>query len=280
MVDGQLVPNELSGETLPGMWSDNFVLSASDESSIQGVLVDWDGSGVSVETSLDGETWELAARGESVMLVSPDTDVEDEELQIRVVFDPLVNSPYLNNLNVVGVTTSSVESQTGRDISWIGPVAMGREYLPIENHSLWGATIPSGSGVRISADPSDEPEPIRTVEMWVRIWGMPDVISIPGQTYLNGGVSAIIPGAWTLLHQVLNEDIDGELEILAVSGSFQLGSLVIYPEALTSEQVKGIALEYSNSTPLRVESSGSISITSSASSVTAYAHDWVIEESG
>lgn len=281
VVDDRLVPQFDNNISMAGHWIDNFIMSSTEETSIYGVSLNWDGRGATVEVSLDGETWTAAERGRNIDIIPEGFDPTDKDLYIRVSFPGGIENDdsYLDNLNAVGIISPMTEQVDGRSVTFDN-ASPEREYSPLLLHDNWGVEIGVGGSVTISVDQTEEESTYRSAEVWVkRLSSGPVTFSLSGLTYVDaeqGGIDLPV-GQWRLIHIVTNTDMDAPF---VISGNAQVGQVALYEQSLTSDDVKGILNQYAGNEQINIVGLESISIEKPAQAVKIYAHDWAIQSSG
>jgi hypothetical protein len=255
---------------IEGYWQVVVPLDVSDDTTIDGVLIDWVGDGVGVETSLDALTWNAVSRGTYTPDITNDFNPTDEVLLLRVTFDQNNFDAYLQSLTVTGIA-DKFASGLGIDITYNNSYP---QYGMPEMSSLWGTRI--GTSIVITST-LDTPA-IRTIELWVEpnTAGSYDLGLAGATVYQNGDLStADLTDKWTLVHYVLPLNLSGPVTI-NIPG--QVGSIVTYSTALSANEVNDIYLDYSGVTRFSLSSTSTAQISSSAQEPDLYAYDWA--ESG
>lgn len=282
IVDGQLQPLFDGDTSVPGQWLDSFTLGTVDEgTTIHGVSMNWDGTGMTVEASLDGTSWELVKRGINLSIIPPGFDPNQKELQLRVKFPGGIvdDESFLDNLNVIGIKNNVAPKVAGRTITFTNAY-QERDYPPLRLHDNWGAEVGTGGSIVIGAD-ADESVPARTVEVWLRrASSTPITFSFSTSNLYYDGVagSGNTPiGQWVLVHAVATANITGPITI---GGASQIGAVGIYDTVLSATDVAKIYAQYTRTEPLKVDDSDTIMVSESAIPVKIYAHDWTIDAAG
>lgn len=279
--DDRLVPQFDGDVSIHGEWLDTFALSTANTTSVYGVAFNWDGIGANIEVSLDGTTWEAVQRGVKVETIPAGFDPTNKVLLVRVTFPGGITNDesFLDNLNAVGLLTSTAPSVAGRVVSYVG-ATQEREYAPLTLHENWGVEIDAGGTVTISADTSDEASPARTLELWIKATGATNpTVSMTGTTYINGvaGSTTLPVDQWVLMHIVAAANVTGSITI---NGPAQVGQVGIYETALSASDVAGLYAQYVGTNTLRVGDNSLVQVAESANPVKIYAHDWSIQSSG
>src|SRR5690606_17402888 len=280
VLNDRLVPQMADEVSLTGQWIDNFVLGATDATSIYGVVPNWDGEGATVEASIDGSTWEVLSRGRKISSIPEGFNPKDKSMLVRVSFSGgIPNDPsYIDNLNMVGILSSPGTTGAGRIVSYDNS-SPEREYVPLALHDNWGAGISDDGTVTISVDPNSDAPPVRTIELWIKRVGTAPSISMSGTTYINGQSSStdIPDGRWSLIHIVSASNITGDI---IISGPCQVGGANLYDYAFTASDVLRNYRMYSVSDILKVTDNSTVQVLKSQQRVSIYAHDWSIISSG
>lgn len=82
-----LAPEFVNGYSVPGTWRSSVDLyDASSPNTIQGVNLNWDGTGATVKVSVDGTTWETVTRDTNISTVPPGFNPTGKELFVEVSF--------------------------------------------------------------------------------------------------------------------------------------------------------------------------------------------------
>ena len=267
------------GVSLPGSWTISVPLDASDSASIYGAMVSWVGSGVSVESSVDGTTWAPVEDGSLVTSIPTGYDPTGKDLQVRVNFaGGLAEDPaYLESLTIRGYEDNLVESTSIRQVNVTHPAVLHKNYEPNLYRDDNGVYLDGGS-VTIGADSSLDPLPVRTLELWIKpISGAP-TISVDGTKYRNGAPDSTMPvGEWSLVHITSATDIAGSI---TVSGDAIVGQATLYPSELSATDVASLWSSYIGRTFVRFSDVETIGLSEGVAPTKIYAHDWAIDSAG
>jgi hypothetical protein len=281
-LNDELVPQFVSDTSVAGQWSTSVSLDALESSTVYGVVVDWTGVGVTIETSLDGTTWTAATRGQKISNISEGTTSAGKVLQIRATFPGSIlnDESYLSRLSVVVLNTGQSSYRNGRTVTYhlSNP---NESTVPYEFNDVHSAFIASGGSITISADASADNTPIKTVEVWVKpssnysgSFGLAN-----SAVYQNGqpGTTTLTAGQWVIYHVVLSSFITGGITI-DIPGN--VGRVVTYPTTLTAQNISDLYSSYFRSNPVRVGDSSTITITEPTTAADIYAYDWAITGAG
>lgn len=278
--DGGLIPQFENDTSVSGEWLTIFDIASSDTTSIYAVVPFWDGEGVVVEASLNGEDWEVLERGQNIELISPGMDPTDELLQVRVSFPGGIvdDDSYIESLNLVGVTNSNINQVNGRVVSLFPPATIRHTRPVIEMSDDWGVDLAGG---RLTIEGLGDYD-IGTQEFWLKRTSDSTITMSPvgGQIYLNGrpaNIDDLAEGEWTLVHIKRTTPIPGDIYIY---GNVVIGQAAVYEEPLDDETILDIYLSYTGKLRAFAVDDSSISMTEYPSAVDIYAHDWSITGAG
>lgn len=281
VVDDQLVPQFNADTSLAGSWTTTIPLTAADTTSMYGVSFDWEGSGVLIEASLTGTTWETVVRGVGLNIIPVGFDPTGKDLIVRVSFaGGIIDDPsYIDNLSLLAFRTGIPPILSGRTITF-SKAYQQKHHLPVEMQDQWGAEILSGGSITIGADTTSAAVQPRTVAIWIK----PTSTTLPtftltGTKYQDGVANsgALMVGKWTLLHFVEAANITGSIKI---TGPAQVGQVTLYDTALSAGTIANISAAYSKANSLLAGDSSVIGVTQSPAGATIYAHDWAIVGAG
>lgn len=275
----QIEPHYVNDLSEAGSWTASIPLDAQDDTSIYGVMVEWTGDSVTVETSLDGVTWTAAVSGNLVTNIPNGFNPTGKDLQIRVKFAsglPL-GQGYLESLHVIGFRNNNIENISARPVTVTYPAVVRGDYEPNLYRDDNGADLRGGT-LTIGMDTSDVPDPVRTVEFWVKPVSGTVTITPAGTQYRNGVSDTSLPvGEWSLVHVVASADITSTI---TVSGDAIVGQATLYPDTLTAADIDFIWKSYTGRTSTRILDTSTVSVTEKATSAVIYAHDWAIDSAG
>lgn len=281
-INDQLTPQFSNGISLPGVWTNTIPLSVSSNSTMYGVMVDWDGFGATVDVSLDGTTWETMTRGGKPSTISEGTTTAGKILFIRVTFNGNAadDDSYIDNLRVVAFNTGVITTNTQRTLTLVKGIPQ-HDHEVLEYNDNWGAMLNAGGSLTISADPSAEALPIRTLEVWIKQTNTTaPAISAAGTTYYNGSPTGTLrAGEWALMHVVFNANVT---DTLTISGQCQIGQLAVYPTALSATNIADVYASYtgSGSSVIAVGDASAIVVQEPTDASNIYAYDWSINAAG
>lgn len=275
----QIEPSYKDDISLEGYWTTAVPLDAQEDLSIYGVMVSWSGSGINTEVSLDGVTWTPAVSGELVSIIPNGFDPTDKDLRIRVNFEGgLPDDPsYLESLTVIGYRNNTIDTISARDVTVGHPAVIRGDFEPNLYRDDNGVSL-HGATMTIGTDTSEEPEAMRTLELWIKPLAGSPTINIAGTKYRNGSADSTLPvGEWSLVHVVSATDITSTI---TVSGSAIIGQATLYPDALTPDDIDFIWKSYTGRTAIRLLDGTAVGVSESAAPVSIYAHDWAIDSAG
>lgn len=265
--------------SINGTWKTSVPLDSTGATSIYGVALQWSGSGVDVDVSLDGTTWTSATSGQLVSIVTSGMNPTGKDMSIRVTIDGgIVNDPaYLDSIRVIGFLDNTFANGMGRTITVSSPAVLREDYEPAFYRDDNGVSLHGGS-LTIGLDTSAEPKATRTLEAWVKpISGVP-TFSITGTQYRNGVTDSTLPlGQWSLVHIVAASDLASSI---VISGDVIVGQVSIYPTALTAGNVFYIWQSYTGKPVVSFSDSSATTVTEPATPVLIYAHDWSVDGGG
>lgn len=265
--------------SVAGNWKIGLPLDNSGASSIYGVALQWSGSGMTVDVSLDGTTWTPAVNNQLVSIIPSGYNPTGQDMHIRVSFaGGVVNDPgYLDSIRAVGFLDNTFANGMGRPVTIASPAILRDDYEPIFYRDDNGVRLNSTT-LTVGADASSEPKTARTVEIWIKILNGTPTFNVAGTVYRNGAADASLPvGEWMLLHRVAAADIVGSITI---NGDVIVGQVSIYPTALTAGNIAYIWQSYTGKPIVAVNDPGAIAITEPATPVLIYAHDWSVDGGG
>lgn len=274
-----IVPSEdASGTSLSGQWFSSVGLFTT-ATSIYGIMLEWTGSGMTVETSLNGTTWNLVTNGRMTPTGGTGLNPNNLDLRIRVTFaGGVVNDPsYLSYLTIHGYVTNTINTSYGRTITVDYPSIVKDNYEPGMMHINNGVRLVGTSVMTVSADTSGDPVSVSTLEAWVKPFTTGTTFSTTGTVYRNAVVDATLPlGEWSLVHIVSATPITS----FTITGDVQVGQLVLYPAQLAASDISTIYSGYTGYPVIQFSDSSAISISEPASPVTLYSHAWSIDGVG
>lgn len=274
-----VVPSYSSGLSLAGSWTAGVPLDLMGDTSIYGVLLTWSGNSITVDVSLDGTTWTAATNGRLVSIIPNAYNPTNKDLWIRVNFaGGLASDPaYLESLQVIGFRNNTVDNSSERSVTVTHPAVLRDNYEPNLYRDDNGIYL-SGGTLTIGTDTTGDPDIARTLEVWIKpITGTP-TISVGGTKYRNGSADTTLPvGQWSLIHYVAAADITTSITI---SGDCIVGQVVLYPTALTADDVSFVWKSYTGRTAARISDTIDIQVSEDATPVNIYAHDWAIDSAG
>lgn len=272
----QLLPQFLNGVSVAGSWV--TVVPLSGTTTLSGVNLNWDGVGATVETSLDGTTWETVTRGVNISSVGATFNPDGKVLHIRVSFPGGItnDTSFVDNLSVSAFKGGTQQAFGG----WTVSVTNGyfEDERPVsELNENFGLQLNSGT---LTLTPtSTDFTPAYTIEIWM----MPRAalstnLTSPSATYADGSVNVPLnDGEWQVRTYVFNAGRSGNI---TVTGTGQIGQVVIYPKALTQAQVDAAYQSYIGIPSVRFADVSAISVSESPAAAEIYEYDWAIEAAG
>ena len=279
---------DINDTSIAGSWIVNIDLEQQGDTSIYGVFLQWYGSGITVETSLDGASWVTATNGALVSSISNGYNPTGKDLQIRVSFagGVLDDTANLQSLRAIGFKNNDIVSPTIRPVTITHPAIVREDHEPNLYRDDNGVVLNNGT-LTIGTDSSPDPSVVRTVEVWIKpLSGTPTISGTYSTKYRNGAVDSSLPvGQWSCLHWVGSADITAAISI---SGQAIVGQVVLYPTALTASQVAHLYKSYVGTPAVRISDPSAIEITepvmppptdSHPYVYKIYSHDWTIESS-
>lgn len=278
VVDGMLVPQFNGSVSMPGRWTDTVNLT-TDVTSVQGLNLYWEGSGVTIEVSVNGTTWETVSKGVAATTTIPaGYNPTGKFLMIRVTFAGGVtdDTAYLDNLSVIGYK-SATNNFSGRATTIASTATPLMDRPTMEYNEVWGTKIPSSGGsLTIAADASPEAFNPQTVVAWVRrMPGASPVTSLTGTVYRNGAASSwpTVQGVWTMVTWVAAAPITGTISF---NGAVQIGQVALFENALSAAEVAALYSAQVRTNSFRASDASVIAVTQSAEAASIYAHEWSI----
>lgn len=274
-----VVPAYSGGLSLAGSWYAGVPLDISNDTDIYGVMLSWSGIGITVQVSLNGSVWTSAVNGELVSIIPDGFDPTNKDLWIRVNFaGGLAADPaYLEGIAVIGFRDNMVDNAIEREVTVTHPAVLRNDYESNLYRDDNGISLHGGT-MTIGTDTSTEPDVARTLEVWIKTISGTPTISVGGTKYRNGVADSTLPvGEWSLIHYVAASDI---ATTITISGDCIVGQVVLYPTALTSDNVNHIWKAYTSRTAIRFTEPLDIELTEGPSPVAIYAHDWAIDAAG
>ena len=172
VADNMLLPDvDANLVSLPGTWLNSVALDVAGDTTIYGAHLSWDGQRVTVETSLDGQTWFTAANGQKLQSIPQGTVTSGVDVEIRVSFAGGYSdgSEYLSSLTFTGYTDSTTVSNT-RTVTIEGSAALRPAGDVFELRDDEGILL-DGGRVVISADSADDAIQVKTLEVWAKSIG-------------------------------------------------------------------------------------------------------------
>lgn len=280
VTEDSIYPEVENGLTMDASWE--IVIPLDSDGSMYAGTVRWEGQGLIVETSRDGNTWIVAENGVNVANITSGASSTDEVLYIRVKFLPGLNEgeSFLDRLIFTLHSTSSVPEVGGREVI-LSKASIEDNHEIKKYHENWGLELRDGS-LTIKALVDEEPVNPKTIEVWVRkgITGsMSDNLYTPANRWRSNGTTGQTyrTGEWQLRHYVFDSGFSGDI---VFSGTGQIGHVILYPEALTNDDIKSIYDSYMGAPSLSVPNPDVVDIFEFNDQVDISEYDWAIEASG
>jgi hypothetical protein len=277
--DEGIVPTYVGGVSASGEWKVGVPLDALGDTSIYGVMVEWTGTDVTVEYSLDGTTWATATNGSLLSSITSGYDPTDADLQLSVSLGSgIVDDPaILNSIRVVGFRNNTFDNPTTRTVTVGYPAVLRDDYEPILYRDDNGVSL-HGQTLTIGTDTTSDPQVARSVEVWIKPLSGTPTFSFTGTKYRNGVADTTLPvGEWSCVTYVAASDIAGTITI---NGDCIVGQVTIYPIALSAGQVAQLYQSYTGRPAFRVHDTLGVTMSETATPTSIYAHDWSIDAAG
>lgn len=272
--------DNILGTTNSGQWK--FVTNL-DYGTVEYIALDWDGVGITVETSFDGATWTTATRN---IHVANNFDTTAKSLNIRVSFSAATSE--LNYLSIAVVSNNLNNGLYERTITFGGySVSVSEDNLIdfcYDNGTLFKDTGDSVSfGTFLSDDGAGNlvatPYSTRTIEFWAK-----GNITLTGTTgtatrYYNGGLSTVDTDAWTL-HHVTYSAANNGFTLQAGANNAAISNVVVYPTVLTTAQMLDVYKKYMSLVVLSNIDVTPVLVSETAGGPKIYENVWTINQSG
>ena len=273
-----LVPErDESGLTTAGEWLTSLILPEV-LGTLHGVSITWAGTGMTVETSLDGEDWDTVVKGVNIPTISQG-ETGTIDLLVRVRFTKgLIEDSYFNDLLVSVYTLSAIPLFDGREIL-LDNGSIEEDHDTLDYHENWGVEL--NAGKLTVTGPEAGSINIRTIQFWARQSSdatfEDNMLSTAADTYTND--SALRPylrDEWQLRTYVFE---NGYVDPIEFTGTGQIGTVSIYPDAFTPDLVEQSYLSYVGVPKVTFLSGGSIALGSPSDEVDVYEYDWTVATS-
>jgi hypothetical protein len=237
--------------------------------------VQWDGSGITVEYTLDGETWFALAEDAVIDLAG------DPDFDIRVTFDGgVVEDPaILNSITVYVFGSESITANQGRKATFTDDVI----------HD--GIIVLRGGRLDVESDTRDPVTPVAAIEFWATVDGASGLIvqssaftaTLAGSNITATGCTVYVNGApftsggyvpTDLNHYVIVPTVTTSAEFTVGLVDMTLTHLALYPAvpdipALYAAQSTGIIFRVDDS------DAGPV-VTEYDTAVDIYAFSWTV----
>lgn len=315
ILDDELVPQEINDVSLTGRWRDSVDLYNYDTADIlQGMILDWDGSGVTIKASLDGNTWTTVTRNRRLSLIPAGFNPAGKELFLEAYFPGGItdDESYLASLSLCAYTDTPTQINSSMDLTYVGTPHILNEVYPGKMADDWGTVFTTTSSAVIGTDADGDG--YKTIEIWfkpldstinvqlvdtrtvgntsapyMRVGMNSGTNASQGfTTYLNGSAwSTQIPkvNQWSVAHLTYSSAILTDILINKLyngtgnTGNVQIGKVVLYSDTLTAAQVKSAVKGYFGAESSTVNDNTTITMSESATPASVYAHDWSITAS-
>lgn len=281
VLNSQIIPQLVAGTSVTGNWQIGFPLDSSQKTNVYGLSLDWNGSGVVVQTSLDGSTWETAVPGKKLTIIPNGFDPTNKDLFIMASFaGGIVDDPsFLDNLTVVGFTTGIMPNIGGRDTTFTDPASPMNDYQPIEHNDSWGVKLAGGS-VTISADSTTDPVAMFSMNVWLKKLTATDpTFSISGTTNYKNGIAAgtMNQGEWVMWTMTKATALTGNI---VTSGNVQIGQIELFDHQLSAQEVADLYASSVGVYTTKAPESDALTITNPNPSTRIYDYSWAITSAG
>lgn len=278
--DNTLYPENEAGLTLEGHWEIAIPLDA--DTSLYAGTVSWQGVGVTVQTSRDGSSWTNAENGVNLPTIANGTTSTDQTLFIRVSFAAGLPeyTTFLEQLTFSLYGTSSLPELAGRQVI-ISKASIEGDYDIKDYHADWGLELRDGT-LTIKQGTGSEPMVPKTIEVWARKSGsavFTDNLYASVSRWRSNGDTGFSyrTDEWQVRHYVYDSGFTGDITF---SGTGQIGHVVLYPNALSNEEIKSIYDSYMGAPSVVATNLDVLNIREFPGEVDIYEYDWTIESSG
>ena len=272
----QLVPEVRNGISVPGNWTTLWPLPQG-QGTLYGVMLTWQGQGVTVDTSLDGVTWNPVVKGVKTPTIPAGFDPTDKSLQIRASFAGGIvdDEAYIDDLSITTYINNTLPPADGRAITLTNTSIETNDDI-MDYDTNWGAELNNGT-LTVAAPGTGSFAP-KTIEIWAKKLGtaaFSDNVS-PNITYTNGVTPSVAyqVDEWQLRTYIITAGMTGALTF---TGTGQIGSIVMYPYVKTAAEVLETYRAYTGRPVQVLATQGSISMVELDSLIDAYEYDWELE---
>lgn len=279
---GQLVPQVREGESVAGTWTAIQPLP-QEEGTLYGVTLNWQGEGATVQTSTDNATWTTVKRGTRTGTIPSGFNPVNKFLYVRVSFPGgIVNDEsYIDELAIAIYTTATLPPFDGRTVTLVSTsIENGSDVL--EYNENYGAEVAAGS-ITIGAMGANSMLP-KTIEIWSKktstVTTFTDNLfsASPTVQYTNGGSKQNYQvDEWQLRTYVFDDGYSGDI---VLSGTGQIGTITMYPYAMSDTEVYQSYKSYTGIPNIVVQETSNIGIEDIPDYVDIYGYDWSIESAG
>lgn len=276
-----LVPSydAISGLSSASSWICSIPLDIGSDATIYGVALDWSGTGITVDSSLDGVTWTAATAGSLVSTITNGYVPTNKDLWVRVSFagGQAVDPSYLESITVSGYRAIEFLNSLNRTVGTTHPAVLRGDFEPNLFRDDNGVSL-KGQTLTIGTDTSADPTIARTLEAWIKVVSGTPTINIGGTKYRNGAADSTLPiGEWSLIHYVAAADI---ATTITIAGDVIVGQVVLYPTALSATDVLNAYKSYTGYPAKRFSDSSAITVSQPGDPLEMYSHSWQIVAGG
>lgn len=264
LISGDSLLPQIIGDTVQGgTWMDSLNLSIGDTAVYtNSVSLAWEGTGVTVEASIDDSTWVTAKNGEPLSIIPSNFNTDGKHLSVRVTFaDNGSESAYIKNLVATGTQTTT-SSFGGIDVTLSAQTVQMNDYDDMQFRFDWGTRLNNG---QLSLSPVN---PVQAVEIWSRGTYTTNIDSATQHGFPEA------EGVWQIRTYAIPS---GYSDAITISGTAQIGQIVLYE---TEPNYDELYQEYFDSNVVTLPAVSGIRITESSLAVDIYGADWAIEAAG
>jgi hypothetical protein len=276
---GQLIPTFGSnGLSVAGSWYTSVLLPQSLD-NLYGISMLWDGVGVKVETSLDGNSWTQVTKGVKISTIPQGFKPANEVILIRVTFTSGYpqETQYFDNLVISAFKMAGMPPFDGRTVT-LDKASIESDFDTMDYNENWGVELEAGTitiGPRVTGSITP-----KTIQVWAKkksSASFGDNLTGYTASYTNGGaLEAYRPDEWQLRTYVFDAGYTGDI---VFNGTGQIGTISIFPNAFTPADVQASYLSYVGIPTNMVPLVDTVTMNSLDSLVNIYEYDWAIESS-
>lgn len=219
--------------------------------------VEWEGSGFTVEYTLDGTVWTTISNHAVISLAG------DPDFDIRVNF---AGGVVEDTAELTSLTVYVLQSDTLFSVS-------GDRTITFNNDPIIDGGMTLDATVTVSAAATlDTADLVGTIEMWVQTFGSSTIFASgpAGTDYRNGAAGSAL--ATATQHFVRSVTTPANVSI-GLATAKRITHLAIYPTAMTSTQVAALYAAQAP-TPTRLDDPGGITVTEPSPPTNIYAYAW------